>query len=466
MNEPVPTSVEESTPLVEVAPEMILKRYLAADHDAVVADLDRARWVLLHTAPSPPTEAIPLLEAITRTEHQPQRRVAQHMIGVAHWYAGDTANAREAWTRALIESRPHRDHVWIVARNNLALVFASQGNYFEALVLFGGSVRHARHVEERTSLVYAHARRGQMYAHLGDFTRARREFGWAEAALGLVEDPVERSSVQCALLAARSHLERLVGDWEHVFALQEQRLDAMARLPEAVDTSVADAKLQRALAIVEIDPARGTEVLEEIDALPEQYAIRGRWTSEWSRDRTRLRFTVAEHAGAGLEELLPLAESWIDEIIASMRGLDRIDELARLAERLRAIGADDLARLCLDEAASEVLRRHAEVEAQHRELPELADSTEEDWTVLDEYRERLKTTRGELLTHVARAWKPGHPTFDAVVFLDQLRACAWCRRIRTLDGAWIPMAEHIPSDPRVEITHAICPECRDRHFSE
>ena len=114
----------------------------------------------------------------------------------------------------------------------------------------------------------------------------------------------------------------------------------------------------------------------------------------------------------------------------------------------------------------EVLRRHAEVEAQHRELPELADSTEEDWTVLDEYRERLKTTRGELLTHVARAWKPGHPTFDAVVFLDQLRACAWCRRIRTLDGAWIPMAEHIPSDPRVEITHAICPECRDRHFSE
>ena len=43
-----------------------------------------------------------------------------------------------------------------------------------------------------------------------------------------------------------------------------------------------------------------------------------------------------------------------------------------------------------------------------------------------------------------------------------VRLCAWCKRVSTRKGHWLPLAHYIPSDPELLVTHGICAECREK----
>ena len=45
-----------------------------------------------------------------------------------------------------------------------------------------------------------------------------------------------------------------------------------------------------------------------------------------------------------------------------------------------------------------------------------------------------------------------------------LRICAWCRRIRTDDGAWVQLEKYVEDHADIDITHGICPDCVDKHY--
>jgi hypothetical protein len=43
-----------------------------------------------------------------------------------------------------------------------------------------------------------------------------------------------------------------------------------------------------------------------------------------------------------------------------------------------------------------------------------------------------------------------------------LPICAWCRRIREGDGAWVQLESYIVSHSEADFTHSICPECAEK----
>jgi hypothetical protein len=43
-----------------------------------------------------------------------------------------------------------------------------------------------------------------------------------------------------------------------------------------------------------------------------------------------------------------------------------------------------------------------------------------------------------------------------------LPICAWCRKIREGDGAWVQLESYIVSHSEADFTHGICPECLEK----
>lgn len=57
---------------------------------------------------------------------------------------------------------------------------------------------------------------------------------------------------------------------------------------------------------------------------------------------------------------------------------------------------------------------------------------------------------------------------DAQEALDRLRrllpVCAWCDRIRGEDGGWMSVEAYLKKETGTDVTHGLCPDCREREF--
>ncbi len=47
-----------------------------------------------------------------------------------------------------------------------------------------------------------------------------------------------------------------------------------------------------------------------------------------------------------------------------------------------------------------------------------------------------------------------------------LPICASCKRIRDCQGEWHQMEAYIPDRSEAEFTHSVCPDCREKLYSE
>ena len=125
------------------------------------------------------------------------------------------------------------------------------------------------------------------------------------------------------------------------------------------------------------------------------------------------------------------------------------------------------ARRAFDLASSWVLRRIVEVGRAVAQVPELSGMLPEDLRAITDYRNRFVREQGEILDRVASLFGDeelpgglvhGDATDEEGFFL----ACAWCRRVRSAAGVWLPIGEFLPDDRDLRISHGICKDCHHR----
>ena len=126
-----------------------------------------------------------------------------------------------------------------------------------------------------------------------------------------------------------------------------------------------------------------------------------------------------------------------------------------------------LARRAYDVAAAATLSRIARLDALTREVPELALLADDDRAWIRDLEAHYRAEQGALLEHVAALLKSGRDADAAFLYTgghdrSLVRLCAWCKRVSTRDGHWLPLAHYIPSDPEFLVTHGICAECRSK----
>ena len=131
-------------------------------------------------------------------------------------------------------------------------------------------------------------------------------------------------------------------------------------------------------------------------------------------------------------------------------------------------GMPEGARRAFDLASSWVLRRIVEVGRSVAQVPELSGLAPEDLRALTDYRNRFVREQGEILDRVATLFGDeappvglvhGDSTDDGEGFF---LACAWCRRVRSAGGVWLPIGEFLPDDRELRISHGICRDCHHR----
>jgi hypothetical protein len=140
----------------------------------------------------------------------------------------------------------------------------------------------------------------------------------------------------------------------------------------------------------------------------------------------------------------------------------------RLGKRLLEASAPfEYVRRAYDLAASAALDRVAELHVCVGDLPELSDAEPADFAILAEYRERFQRQQTQMLAAVAKAFEEavdrGEATLEALGSASAgLLVCAWCERLRSRDGVWMPVLRFLPGGTELRITHGICPACRER----
>ena len=128
--------------------------------------------------------------------------------------------------------------------------------------------------------------------------------------------------------------------------------------------------------------------------------------------------------------------------------------------------AAEIARDCYDVAATAAIGRMFQLHRSVGRVPELEYLNDDDRRALTEYRQRFKSDQLALLRSVAQLLEVVARTqrslpeelslFSEGVFL----LCAWCERVCTGGGEWIPIGHFVPQNPSVVARHAICPDCR------
>ncbi|MFV1960018.1 MAG: hypothetical protein ACC662_11475, partial [Planctomycetota bacterium] len=166
---------------------------------------------------------------------------------------------------------------------------------------------------------------------------------------------------------------------------------------------------------------------------------------------------------------------------AAERALERLEEVRgdaslvaetseygiELAAYLHDAGAHDLAARAYDLAASAILERIRQLDACMRDLPELSTTTDEDLDWLRDLQSRQRARQRDLLDRVGALLQEARrdgtsPFHDEATTNDLVRLCAWCGRVVTRGGNWLPVAHYIPESAGVRVTHTICPRCMTR----
>jgi hypothetical protein len=139
--------------------------------------------------------------------------------------------------------------------------------------------------------------------------------------------------------------------------------------------------------------------------------------------------------------------------------------LAEVADK--ECGSLDLAKRAYESAAAAVLLRTAEIDRAMREIPELAGDHDDDAKALAEFRRRFQEEQERVLEAVAplligNIASGQMPLWTRDSLRDAIGVCAWCLRVRLLDGTMLPVGHFLPSDPALRVSHGICPPCMMR----
>jgi len=456
-------TLERADALFDTQVHKALELYGVLDPAMVAADQQRLTRILrqLHRQQEPALQSL-----LTHTlEHRSDRyrRGALNLLAREAWYAGDTQRAGTLWRSVVDEGRDERDPLWRTGVQNLALTYESHGRRLESFLLIGLGQREAAEAGDAHSLAYGTVRRGRALVELGELEIAERELLAAERLLPTLDDANLAWPVRATLTRGWARLQMARKDWDAAgdyLATSEGDLQDLGPSRQAVTVGAHTTQLHLEF---ERSPARRGAVLAafaEVLAGPE---LDGHWRSECQAFATELEL---RHAIEDLGDLAQASEK-ARVLLELLPEIESGDELIRRMSWLGGVFADELAepeaaREAIEVAAAECLKRVVQVSGLASDLPELVEASEEDLRVLEGQRARMRRGHALLFDRIAELWQPGNPAFDLVVEYGIVRVCAWCRRVSSRDGGWIPIAHFLPTSTAFAVTHGICQGCEAR----
>lgn len=440
--------------------------YAECQDDIAAADAERILWICEQVAPTPPPALDRLFARAMETGTPLVRRAALHARATVAWFEGRAADAERLWGAGLSDATAEGDRFWIRSCLNLATVMMARECEFEALVLTGMGLRAAQAADLPYLAAFASIRRATLLIRMGDLARAEEQLLECAGHLGRVQRDAERRVVEYEYLTAQSTLRESEGRVAEALALRDRQLEVLQSYGHVEDAILYAVELEQRRLQFELTPDQRPELSAAVEELPNRYTLGPAHRTDWQRVRSALATrhalaqgdlnTAREHARASLVLLT-------NDVPDSERVIPAADLGQLFAGEL---DAPEDARRAFDLAATACLRRIVEAHKASHQIPALADATREEWAVLSAYRERLARSQAELLQAVAAVLKPGAPAFDLLVESDAIRVCAWCQRVRTTDGEWLPMAHYIPSTRELMVSHGICQDCLERVFQD
>ena len=451
--------------LREESPTEALAAYLRADPAEVVRDEERLLWITEQLEDVPLAPYRTFLELASVVGRGSGRRRAILLLASDDYYAGRLDDAEEGWRRSIEETAPNaRDEVWLRANNNLALILSRRGAWFESLVLFGQGHTVALELGRERSAAFAAARRGHTLVEFGDFARAEAEFERARVHAERCPEGA-REAALATLYSGLGRLLRRQKNYAAAVEAHDAEIALLDTLPNPSAAVLVTAHTFRIDSISQLHPERRGALIEEMRTLADRFSLPAGWRDTHRRDLLSIELDLAMQQG-DLRQAIQTGRHYFDLIVSTLMGATLIRRLQTLAGRFRELECLDDARTALDRAATETLRRLVEVDGHLRSLPQLAEATEEDQLVIREYRERLLIEHADHFERIVELWKKGHPAFDLVVQDDLTRVCAWCGKFRTREEQWIPIADFLPCELTIEVSHTICGSCQRQHFPE
>ncbi len=445
-------------------PDGAFQEYWRQDPQVLAEDPTRVSWMIKNLRTCPPKEAISFLEYVSHHGEFESQRKALHLLGVHNYFHGNTDAAEAIWQRALLAGREYRDPLRLQAQINLAVSLSVRGRIFESLVLYGGAARIAKETGRPDKEASALNRRAHLLIRIGDLERAEESLNSIKA----LSDEIDRKEVYYQVESVRLHaLARLAlanGQPLEALVMIAQEWDCLSRVDVVQPAVFAHCETRRLLAQYEAYPDLREQVIEEVEALEQVYELNDRWRDVWRGELVQLQLQRGRERDSNKEELIALAQESFELLQRTLNGFELARRAVELGQWFEEWGAVEDSKRAFDLTATEISHRLIEADLTTEELPELLEATEEDWKILNDYRVRLQTERAEVLNLVAHLWKPGHPAFDLVVNEDLIRICAWCHRIWTKTGRWLPIADYLPADEELTFTHTICNDCSTRHF--
>ena len=373
-------------------------------------------------------------------------------------YGGDPSAARiqlfDAW-RTVKGTGSHLEGAALFHLTNFEL---AKGRLLESLLHCLRLVDVARRGPEPRGEVMARTAYAAALLRLHEVSNAREQICLArELVAGLPENVRERAAIHVDGVDAQLALHegrfedalfllgppRPVGDgrpgqgawrdWARAVALTGlgrseealERLDRAQTCVESLQDVGLNVRLERARCLGRVD--RVAEALHEAEALMlELDAV---------LDAAVAPYNVCRFASelATLFVELRSEDSWVQraEEVAATAAIQRLVEIDRMMLELETAGE------LPPEGSSTFGRvRHTWLDEQH--------------ALLDRVAKRLQTTAAEFGLEALR------PLLDATVTVS---ACAWCRRIKTDAGRWLPIAAFLPQRAFGRVTHGMCDDC-------
>lgn len=342
---------------------------------------------------------------------------------------------------------------------NLVWMCLNRGREAEALVL-------ARYTLERMVAAgdpWGEAILLDQLAHLYGWGHAWDEVRKAVEALGALEDRAAPGWRAKVVVMRERHRARIA----HATGAVDEALAALDRAEAGVVPTVEPGVLRgiaRTRVRMLLDAGRVEEAGRRLDALHATPTVE---RVEEVVLRARVAVASAPPGPARREAELALAMLALRGPGAASPGV-RVRAATELAPSLRT--RPDFADLVVrvyDVAAGAVVERLAELETFVRDTPEVGRPTPSDLRLLDAMRVRFLAEHAELGRALVRLHAAAGPdATDALARLHDVGTgfvcvCAWCQRVRTRDGGWLPVQQFLPLAPRgpFEVTHGMCDAC-------
>ncbi|HVZ22161.1 MAG TPA: hypothetical protein VG871_13915 [Vicinamibacterales bacterium] len=373
-----------------------------------------------------------------------------------HEIAGALALAEQEYRRVLDAVRGSGSPLERDATKNLARLCANDGREFEALAF----AVHARDLCIRAGdpwrLALSRLQMANALDGIDDYARIPPILNQIEGALDLIEPP-QAGQLRVSIALHRARLAANLGDVD----LAREEFGRVDRASRAVTGRPVSPRIEWFVNVVALNAAgRYGEVEPWLERTPPSEGMVRR-ELEYTEQRVRCLLALRPEPD-GRDAATAFLTSLREAPAGTVGPAWRLRAAAALGTRLAALeGAGDLARSAWDVAGHAILVRLRQIEDCVEALPEVAMANGEVSDLLTDYRLRFRDRHEELMREVAatRPWPP----IDSALFGVQsglIVVCAWCTRVRTIDGRWVPIRQFLPQQgEQFMLSHGICAAC-------